>query len=361
MTRKAIGRILVVLMVLLSALAGATGVAAAQSSQSGGSVVVAEGETVDDLDAFGGAVVVRGTVDGDLEAFGGTVSIEEGGEVTGNLTGAAGSVSIRGTVGGSAEVSAGAVTVGQEATIGGDLAVAAGDLVIAGTVDGDVEAAVETLRLASSASVGGDVTHAPETSVDRAEGATVGGTVSASENLTGGGEQVDFGPLGLLFSIYGVVVTLILGVVLLGAFPRFSRDVATTVREEPLRSGGIGLAAAVGIPVGLLALAITIVGIPFTFMGFMAFGLLAFVSAVLAEYAVGSWVLSAAGVDNRWAALFVGVVVVALLAQLPYVGWLINLVVFLLGFGAVVVLLVRGYRRRDDESAGTEGAATPAV
>jgi hypothetical protein len=163
----------------------------------------------------------------------------------------------------------------------------------------------------------------------------------------------DLGPGNLVLGVYGVVATLVLGAVVLAAFPGFSRAVEGEVAEEPLRAGGVGLLGLVGIPVALVAVAVTVVGLPITFLGLMAYGLAVFVSVVLAEYAVGAWALSQADVENRWAALFVGVVGVALLSRLPVVGWLVNLVVFLLGFGAVLTLLYRYYQKG-------RGAATAA-
>jgi len=78
------------LLALLVVLAVVPGVAAAES-RSGGTVVVAEGETIDEnLEAFGGTIVVHGTVNGDLSAFGGDVLVT--GDVTGDVSVFAGNV-----------------------------------------------------------------------------------------------------------------------------------------------------------------------------------------------------------------------------------------------------------------------------
>jgi cytoskeletal protein CcmA (bactofilin family) len=358
-------RIAVAVLVVASVVLGATGVAAAQTTRTGGSVVVEQGETVDGIQAFGGTVVVRGTVDGDVSALAGSVVVAETGRVTGDLQATTGNIDVRGTVEGSVEGAAGAVLVGSDAVIGGDLRVAASSLVVEGTVEGGIEAAVDRLTLASTASVNGDVRYAQDGDLVREDGATVGGTVTAVDDMSVdvgfGGDAPDLGPVSLLFTVFGVLVTLLLGAILLLAFPRFADDVAGEVRDEPLRSGGLGLLAFVGIPVVLVAIAITVVGIPLTFLGFMAYGLLVFASAALAEYAVGAWALSLADVENRWAALVVGVLAVAVLSRVPVVGWLVNLVVFLLGFGAVVALLYRGfreYRGGEDETPQAEPAAS---
>ncbi len=341
---------LVLVAVLLT---GTAGVAAAQSTQAGGSVVVSEGETVDDLRAAGGTVVVRGTVDGDLRGYAGTVIVEESGVVTGDLQASAGSVVVRGTVERDLEGASGSISVTPRGTVGGDVSVATGDLTIAGTVDGGVKAAVQRLELAETASVGGSVEYSSDAEFDRADGATVGGQVSGVDNLSvdsGFGDALE-GPLGLLFGLYSVVATLVIGAVLLVAVPEFAESVVTEVRGHSLRSGGVGLLGLAGIPVVLALVAITVVGAPLSLLGLMAFGLLVFTSAALAEYTAGAWALSYTDVESRWAALFVGVVGVGLLAQVPVVGTLVDLVVFLFGFGAVLGLLYRRFGRYRSETA----------
>jgi len=356
-------RLLLVGLVAAVVLAGTAGVASAQSSRTGGTVVVETGETVDGFQGFGGTVVVRGTVDGDLEAFAGSVVIAESGRVTGDVSASGGSLTVFGTVDGSVQGSAGSVAVGESAVVGSDLRVAAGDLAVAGTVEGDVEAAVETVRLASTASIGGDLRHARDATLVREEGATVAGSVTAVDDLSVGGGVggPDLGPVGLLFDVYGVVVTLLFGAVILLAFPGFSGAVAAEVADRPLRSGGIGLAGLVGIPLVLVAVAITVVGIPLTFVGLMVYGLVVVLSVALAQYAVGTWALSLVGVDSRWAGLVAGVLGVALLSRLPVVGGVVNFVVFLLGFGAVLLSLYRGYRGRRNGGEGPNPGATPST
>jgi len=342
------------LVLVVALLMGAVGVAAAQSTQAGGSVVVGEGETTGDLRAAGGTVVVRGTVDGDLRGYAGTVIVEESGVVTGDLQASAGSVVVRGTVERDLEGASGSVSITPQGTVGGDVSVAAGDLTIAGTVDGNVKAAVQRLELAETASVGGSVEYSSDAEFDRADGATVGGQVSAVDNLSvdsGFGDVVE-GPLGLLFGVYGIVATLVVGAALLVTAPEFAESVVTEVREHTLRSGGVGLGALVAIPVALAIVAVTIVGAPLALLGLMLFGLLVFTSAALAEYAAGAWALSYTDVESRWASLFVGVVGVGVLSQIPVVGQSVNLVVFLFGFGAVLGLLYRRYGRYRSKTTG---------
>lgn len=342
------GRIAAVLVTLLVVLATAPGLAAAEP-RSGGTVVVAEDETVGDLEAFGGTVIVRGTVDGDLQAFGGDVRIE--GEVTGNVEASAGTVRISGTVGGDVEAAAGTVYVEPTAEIGGSLSAAAGNVVLAGTVGGNADLAGGSVTLAETATVDGDVRYGvgeDGTFVD--EGATVGGTITRTEGLQAGPWQGPQVP-DWVFGVYGFLVNLVLGAVLLLLFPRFSAGVAERVGTQPLRSGAYGLLALVGIPIALVAVAITIVGIPLAIVGAALFGLLVWVALVYGRFAVGAWLLSLLDYEHRWVALVGGLVLFGLLARLPWVGGLIDLVVVLLGLGAVVGLAYAGYRDRGEADA----------
>jgi len=350
-------RAAIAVLVAVALVASATGVVAAQETRAGGSVVVDEGETVDGIQTIGGTVVVRGTVDGDLQALSGSVVIEQSGHVTGDVQATAGSVTVLGTVDGSLEASAGSVSIGESAVIDGDVRLAAGDFRMAGTVNGSVEAGVDNLRLTATAVIAGDLRYSRNADFAREDGATVGGEVTAVRGLSpevgfGGFSLPDPGPLNVVFGIYWALVTLLLGAILLAAFPRFTSELAGEVSTNPLRAGGVGLVGLIGVPIALVLIAITIVGIPLTVLGFMAWGLAVFVSIPLGEYAVGSWALSHVDIDSRWAALVVGVVGVATLSRIPVVGWVIEFAVFLLGFGALLWVLYRGFRRRhgDDET-----------
>jgi len=348
MTRTAV----TLAVVLLVTLAIVPGVAAA-ATRTGGSVVVGADETIDEnLDAFGGSVVVRGTVEGDLSAFAGTVLVR--GTVEGDVTAVGGTVQILGTVGGDVEASGGTVDVGEGATVGGTLAAAGGTVAVAGTVDGDARLAGDTITLAETAVLGGDLAY--DGDLARADGATVEGTVTRDSGINVG-PGADFSVPNGVFSVYGAIVTLLLGAVLLLAFPAFSADVATKVATEPLRTAGAGLVTMIAIPVALALVAVTIIGIPLSLAGSIAFGLLVWVGTVYGRYALGAWLLGLGDAENRWLALIVGVVVVAVLGFVPIIDPLVRFAVFLLGFGALVRGLLRTYTARRGERRTTESTA----
>ncbi|MDZ7701008.1 MAG: polymer-forming cytoskeletal protein [Halobacteriales archaeon] len=109
-------RLATTLVVLLVVLAGLPGLAAAAPVQgAAGTISVAEGETVDGVQAVAGTVVIRGTVTGDVQVAAGTLVIA--GTVEGDVNGAAGSVDIRGRVAGDVNVGTGSFTLAEGAVI----------------------------------------------------------------------------------------------------------------------------------------------------------------------------------------------------------------------------------------------------
>lgn len=340
--------LVVVLFVVLSVMPGV----AAAATRSGGTVVVEADETIDDdLEAFGGTVVVRGTVTGDLEAFGGTVVVE--GTVDGDVQATGGTVQVLGTVGGDVSAAGGSVDVAEGAEIGGSLEAGAGSVAVDGIVRGDARLSGESVSLGDTAQIDGNLVY--DGDLSQAEGAAVAGSVTQEDGLSiGPGSDFSL-PTGI-FAVYGALVSLLLGAVLLLAFPGTSATIAERATDSPLRTGGVGLLALVAIPIVLFVVAITVVGIPLALAGGVTFALLLWLGSVYGRFVLGTWLLSLADVENRWAALVVGVVVVALLGLIPVVDPLVTLAVFLLGFGALVAVIWERYR----ESRRSKRQAPPA-
>ncbi|WP_435348390.1 bactofilin family protein [Haloarchaeobius sp. HRN-SO-5] len=346
-------RILVSLMVLVVVLGSVPGLVAAESAVAG-SYVVEEGETVDGLDVLASTVVVRGTVNGDLNGAAADVRIEDTGVVTGDLNVAAASVDIAGRVDGDVSVGAATLRLLDGAVVGGQLNVGAADVTLAGTVRGDAAVGADVISVTDSAVVGGDLRY--DGDLRQAEGASVGGSVVRDETI--GQTEFDVLPAvtDWVLAVYGFFVNFLLGAVLLLVLPGFSRQVADRVADSPLESGGVGLLTVVAVPVALVLVALTIVGIPITLVGAGLFALVAWVAVVYGRFALGSWLVARAGGENRWVALTVGLLLGALFDLLGWVGGVFDGAVFLLGLGALVLVLYDRYVGGRERRAGAPGA-----
>jgi cytoskeletal protein CcmA (bactofilin family) len=324
----------------------ATGLAAAQSVQgASGTTVVDEGETVDGIEAAAGTIVVRGTVDGDLSGAAGSIRIAETGRVAGDVQAAAGSIVVDGAVGGSVEAGAGSFDLTETGRIDGSLDVGAGSMTVDGAVGGDVRAAADSVVLGPNADVGGEFRYDAEMFTESPDATVAGGVVEDAglRGDTGIAFGADLAP-SWLGSAYGVAVDVALGAVLLLAFPRFSREVVDRVGGDSLRSGGVGLLALIGTPVLLVLVAVTVVGIPLALAGTAAYVVAIWVGSVYGRYALGSLLLDRLDVSNRWLALLGGVLGVAAIGLVPWVGGLADFLVLLLGIGALGLALRDRYR-----------------
>ena len=341
--RPAARSTLALLLAVTLVLSVVPGLAAADS-RAGGTVVVGPGETVrGDLDAFAGSIVVRGTVTGNVNAFGGDVFVAEGAHVGGDVNAAAGSVGIAGTVDGGVSGAAGDVTVLEPGTVG-SLEAGAGSVAIYGTVRGDATVGAERLVVGSSGVVAGDLRYDAGEFVN--DGTVEGRVVRDEGIVTGPGFEPLPGVGAVILGVYGFLVNLALGAILLLVFPGFSSRVADRAVADPVRSGGAGLLALVAVPVALVLFAVTVIGIPITLVGAFLFAVLVWVGTVYGRFAVGEWLTDLAGVESRWLALVVGFLAVAVGVRVPWIGWLVSLVVFLLGFGALALVTYEAYRGR---------------
>lgn len=350
------------LSILLAAVvlvAFVPGIAVAQTGI-GGAIVVEEGQTVSSVEGVGGTITIHGTVTGDVSGAAGTVLVT--GTVEGDVNVAAGSLEIAGDVGGDVASGTGSFHLREGGSIGGNLDIGAGDARIDGTIGGDAQIGAETIRLGETASIAGSLTYDGDLQGNLD---AVAGEITHDPTLSGT-ILPNLQPLASwAAAAYAFVANLVLGAILLVLFPRFSRGVADRVRDDPVRTGAAGLGVLIGVPILLLLLTLTIVGIPLMLGGALLFVFLAWIALVYGRFAVGAWLVSLfaaedtdriAGVDRRWVALVVGLLVIPVIAQLPYLGWLINLGVFVLGLGAVAWGL---YARRSEARSKPE-AAEPA-
>ncbi|WP_280588339.1 cell shape determination protein CcmA, partial [Halorubrum sp. Boch-26] len=236
--------------------------------------------------------------------------------------------------------------------IDGSLDVGAGSITVDGAVGGDVRAAADSVVLGPNADVGGEFRYDADEFTESPDATVAGGVVEDTDlrGDTGVAFGSDLAP-SWFGSVYGIAVNLVLGAVLLLAFPRFSRDVAARVGGDSLRSGGVGLLALIGTPILLVLVAITVVGIPLALVGVAAYLAAIWVASVYGRYALGSLILDRLGRPNRWIALLVGVIGVAAIGLVPWVGGLADLLVLLLGLGALALALRGRYRGGDTGTA----------
>jgi len=323
----------------------------------GGSALVTQ-PVEGDLVAAGGQVDVFETVGGDAVLAGGRVRLDAA--VGQDLYAAGGRVAINAPVARNARVAGGNVLVGPRTRIGGGASIAGGKVDLLGAVDGylqaaaghlyidapvagDVEAIAREIELGPKARISGRLRYASERELVRHADAQVLGDVerfALDQRIAP--RMPDRGDARALAGIWTAGLML-LGAVLVLAFPQTSRRVAASASARFGWSLVLGFVGLVTIPAAALLCAITGIGLPLALVAVLAYFGLLLVGYVAAGAALGSLALErwSAGRATRagWraGAAALGVLVLALLAWVPFVGAAIALVALLAGLGAILL------------------------
>lgn len=288
----------------------------------------------EDLYAAGFSVTIERPVGGDLTASGFSVDVRRNADVAGNTRLAGGVVTLDAPVAGSLVASGG--TLKLNSAISGDASIVAGDIEFGpdARIDGTLSyRSPEPIDIPSSV-----------INPDRVRFKALTGVEPMREiERTTRGTFERFWPstLGVLFAF---LVTLAFLVVVAAALLAMAPRTVERLREETisrpwssLAFGFLGLATLFGlVPVS----AITLIGIPLVPVVLLAIILLWIASYLLGTYALSWRVLRALRpveptMVARLAAVTVGIVILALLNFVPFLGWLINLAVILLGLGGI--------------------------
>ncbi len=124
------------------------------------------------------------------------------------------------------------------------------------------------------------------------------------------------------------------------------RDASFPNAGAVLKAGGLGLAAAVTLPVAALLVCLTIVGIPIAILAFVLGAVGLYVSKAVIAQIIGRSVFRAPqGPPHYAATLITGLVIVIVAINLPGIGGLANFVLTLVGFGVIVSLILARINR----------------
>lgn len=222
----------------------------------GGPVEVQAGEVVTEAVAFGGPVYVRGTVLGDAVSFGGDVILSRGARVKGDAVSFGGKVKVK-----------------------------------------------------RGARVEGDKVAMSEEGVGAPAAALVGAGQLGSDWLRGLMRR-----LVMLLCVAGA------GVLTLGLFPERVRNVAHALEHHPIRYGMAGLFISVAGVMGAVLLAITLLGSPVSVLIVLALCLAWFLGFVGLCQMVGDVAPLPSSWRGRLGAWLVGVLAIAAIGMVPYVG-----------------------------------------
>lgn len=258
----------------------------------GGNLKIGKNEVAHDVTVMGGSLDVYGTVTGDIDVMGGAVRVHEGARVYGDVSAAGGDIKIDngGRIDGDLDVTGGTVKRGEKAVIRGDVHGSGRGHAARGDGDGD----------------GDD----PESFIE-SKLASVGSA---------------FARVAMMF---------VLGTILLALAPERMDALKAELVAKPMRSFAMGILGILGSIATFFILCVTIIGIPFAFIGAVLalFGLAASMCAVLET---AGRALTRHKSQNPYVHLGVGCLLFFAALSIPYLWSIVLITVVCMAAGMLV-------------------------
>lgn len=333
---------------------GGVAVAANQPYRSGTNVVVPTSEVVDhSLFVSGTTVTVAGTVNGDVFCAGQTVfitgtvngdvmcvgqEVNISGTVNGSVRAAGQSVSIAGTVQRAISLAGQSVSVHPDAKIGGDATLAGSSVVIGGSLARDAYAAGATVTVTGKVARNFDA----RTDELNVTPGSVGGTVTQVKSPAPQAKEavaVNLPLAGLKLALLFGFAMFVTAMALVAIAPRTFHSVADDTLGKPGKTLLVGLLVAFLLPIALVALLVTVVGIPLAILLGIIWAGAAFLSGPVFAYVVGRRLMKDS--HKPLAIMAVGSLVVILLYMIPVVNFFVGSLAYLMGMGAITNVVKR--------------------
>jgi len=306
--------------------------------------------------SFPKAALAAGTNPDDLPdqfVFGGNFTLESGDTLDGGLV-----------------VFGGNATIETDSTVQGDVLVMGGNLYSEGTVEGNVVIFGGHAELGDTALVEGDLVTLGG-SLDRAPGAVIEGNVSGELPegfLWNGGPVIVpsipqfpsyssrmvsmpglWGGLSWLWAPFAILTMAAMAMIITMFWPKHVQRVSGAVMDAPLPSGGIGCLTVIALPIILIAMVFTCVGILFIPVVAIAVGILGLLGWTAIGLEIGKRI--AIAVKREWdpaVSAGLGVLLLTIVTTgldlasrafwpLSCVAWVIPTVIGLVSLGAALL------------------------
>lgn len=276
------------------------------------------GIIADGIIFFGETLLINGTVHGDVMAFGKEIRISdraklkgnlyvgcaelihEGGPIAGFIKGGIGSAYLNGQIGQKVDITVGKINFGEKYTAGGGTFITTDhefDPESLDYVPPDLDVAFEEHRM-------------------------------FFQNL---------------FFYWSFLAALVTGIILFTLFKNFSRDYLTFADKNLPLHTGVGFLLLIAVPVAVIILAIFLVTIPVALILLALFLIVVYLSILFSSLYIGEYLLKLmtkeTGKKSLIFPLLLGLIIVVLLPQIPFLGVLFTLVFISFGAGSLIMYI----------------------
>ncbi len=290
------------------------------SLNSGSQYATVRGNVGGSARIFAQTIIIDAAIERNLVAFGEDIDLSEASRVGKDVTIMGGRVSLSGEIDGNAEVHC-------------------NELFISGVINGDLKIEAQKISILPPAEIAGNITYKSKNEISISDGVNVGGEVEWNE-ITPEEEKGEGGGINVGFRVLLFLASFVTGLLLIGLINRHTRAASAQITLKPLVSLGVGFVSFCAIPIAIVVLLVTLIGIPAAVILLFAYTVFFYIAKIYVSIALGRMILRALRKDadpkQGWS-LLLGLVILTLLFMIPVLGTLVYLLVIFWGFGAVLL------------------------
>ncbi|MFL2133589.1 polymer-forming cytoskeletal protein [Desemzia sp. FAM 24101] len=309
--------------------------------------------------AVGEEVHINGTINGSLFVVAQTIFIN--GEVTGNIYATGQNITITAQSRQDVFLVGANIIIDSQAQIVRDLFVAAASLMQEGTISrhlygggqrftlngsvaGNAYLDIQQLTLQSSAVIDGNLHYESPNAAVVNSTATINGTTDWEESTQTMSNR-STRPMAravkiLIGFLWSVLSTLIVWFMIKLWRPNFWMHSIQSISTAPLKTIAIGLVTMILTPIAAILSMWTIIGIPFGLILIVTYTILVYLSHIVTAVFIGFWLVNTFKwhkLKNEIWLILLGVLLLELIGLVPFIRFIIGLIVILTGLGALVL------------------------
>lgn len=326
-----------------------------------GNTVVVNGDVNGSAFAAGTNIYINGTVNGDLFVAG--TNIEINGTVLGNIYGAGQDITYNSNTSqgdvafagqriyistdavANRELFAAGTIVNIDGTVARDFYGAGADITISGTVGRNVWLDAQDIQLLSSGTIGGDLYYRSEQKANLRSGTIQGNTEWKKVERTHEMTQRTWSSR-LMGALFTIVSSILIWTAITLLKPEVWEKTSAKIFAQPLKTLGVGALALIVTPILTILIMLTVVGIPLAVLMGTFYGIFLYLSRIIVAVFIGKWLAKSLGwkeVHKGFWLTLLGLILITVLAMVPYLRILIWLLVVFTGLGSLITgCLTRG-------------------
>jgi cytoskeletal protein CcmA (bactofilin family) len=280
------------------------------------------GEIKGSVRGFAQNITVNGKLEKNLLACGYRVDVKPGAEIGKDITAFCGKMSLDGKL---------------EGDLNGNM----DELIISGVVNGTVSVKAGRITLMPTARILGDFKYESEKEAKIQRGAQISGETVWTETKAEKEKEPKsiFTGKSLIPEMLFLLALMVTGIVLTIICKRNAYQAKQAVGDSFLKSLGWGFVSIICIPIAILILVLTVIGIPIAIIALFTYAVLIYVAKIPVATFVGEKIIKALGKEGKpsliWSMLL-GLVVLTLVLNIPYLEWPLYFVILFTGFGAII-------------------------